>query len=194
MNLGGEVIEMTKKFKFLGSYITPEGESHTDIKARIVMAKSAANSMKSVWQAKDITLPLKVKLAKTLIWSFALYACETWTLKKQEERMIEAMEMWLWRRVLGVNWTERRTNEWVRQQVTVEKHQGMLAEVRRRKIRKYGHWKRRGESVVLATVGETESRGRRGRRRMEWMSNIIEWEEGLEEAHRHARERRSTAR
>ena len=85
-------------------------------------------------------------------------------MKKEEERMIEAMELWLWRRVLRVKWTERRTNAWVRQQVGVSEENGMLRAVKLRKIRKYGHWKRRGDSIVLATIeGETEGKGRRGR-------------------------------
>jgi len=50
----------------------------------------------------------------------------------------------------------------------------MLAEVRKRKIRKYGHWKRRGESMVLASIeGETDGKRKRGRQKMEWMENII---------------------
>ena len=107
--------------------------------------------------------------------------------------MIEAMELWLWRRVLRVKWTERRTNAWVRQQVGVSEEDGMLRAVKLRKIRKYGHWKRRGDSIVLATIeGETEGKGRRGRRRMEWMDNIKTWEGGVEQAHRNARERRPT--
>ena len=192
MGLEGEKIEKLDKFKFLGSYITPEGESQTDIRSRIGMAKAAANNMAAVWQSSDITLALMVKLAKTLIWSVALYACETWTLKKQEERMIEAMEMWLWRRVLRVKWTERKTNEWVRQKVQVRAEQGMLAEVKRRKTRKYGHWKRRGRSVVLAAIeGETEHRSKRGRRRKEWIDNILDWEGGLAQIHQCWRSRKT---
>ena len=62
-----------------------------------------------------------------------------------------------------------------------------------RKIRKYGHWKRRGDSVVLATIdGETEGEGRRGRCRMEWMDNIKRLEGGVEQAHRNASERKPT--
>ena len=54
-------------------------------------------------------------------------------------------------------------------------------------------WNRRGESIVLATIeGETEGKGRRDRRQMEWMDNIKTWEGGVEQAHRNARERRPT--
>ena len=109
-----------------------------------------------------------------------MYGCESWTLKKADERMIEVFELWLWRRVLRVSWRERKTNEWVRRQVEVTEQQGMLQQVKRRKLQKYGHWKRRSNSLVLATIeGEVNAKGRRGRRRIEWMDNIKEWSGGL---------------
>ena len=188
-------MDKVSRVKFLGSYITPDGDSCVDIKCRIGLAKAVTINMTEAWKSREISMKLKVRLAKACIWSVALYGCETWTLRKQEEKMLEAFEMWLWRRILRVSWTERRTNEWVRDQVGVQGEHKLLEEVKRRKIRKYRHWKRRGESMVLATVeGETEGRGRRGRRRVEWSDNIIHWENGVEQAHRNAWERRSTAR
>ena len=93
-----------------------------------------------------------------------------------------------------MSWQERRTNEWVRERVGVKDEERMLQEIKRRKIRKYRHWKRRGDSVVLESIeGETEGRGRRGRRRVEWVTNILTWENSISTAHRNARERRSTA-
>ena len=108
---------------------------------------------------------------------------------------MEAFEMWLWRRILRISWTERRTNQWVRDQIGLKGEKNLLEEVKRRKIRKYGHWKRRSQSLVLASIeGQMEGRGRRGRRKIDWMSNIISWEGGVDQARRMAIERRSTAR
>ena len=109
--------------------------------------------------------------------------------------MIDAFEMWLWRRILNTSWRERRTNEWVREQIGVPKEKSVLEEVKRRKIRKYGHWKRRSESLVLTSIeGQMPGRGRRGRRKIEWIDNIISWEGGVDRARSNAIERRSTAR
>ena len=109
---------------------------------------------------------------------------------KTEQNMIQVFELWLWRTVLRVSWTERRTNEWIRAKVGIAAEQGMLEEVKQRKLRKYDHWKRRGDSLVLATIeGEVSGRGRRGRRRQEWISNIIEWRGGIETARKTAIER-----
>ena len=193
VEIEGESIEREEKIKFLGSYITPDGGSQTDIKIRTALAKAVTTSMAEVWKSTELSTGMKVRLAKALIWSVALYACETWTIRKQEEKMIEALEMWIWRRIMRVRWTERKTNEWVRKQAGVSEEGSMLAEVRKRKIRKYGHWKRRGASMVLASIeGETGGSRRRGRQRMEWIDNIISWEGGLEQAHRNAWKRRST--
>ena len=60
----------------------PDGESYTDIKCRIGMAKAVATSMTDAWKSREISLKVKVSLAKACVWSVALYACETWTLKK----------------------------------------------------------------------------------------------------------------
>jgi len=79
-------------------------------------------------------------LIKKLLLLFGLvYHC---TVRKQEEKMIETLKMWIWRRIMRVSWTERKTNEWVREQVGESEERSMLAEVRKRRIRKYGHWKR----------------------------------------------------
>ena len=87
--------------------------------------------------------------------------------------MIEVFEMWLWRRVLRVSWQER-TNEWVRDRVQVPPQHSMLEQMKIRKMRKYSHWKRRGDSLVIATKeGEVCAKGRR--RRTEWIDNVSEW-------------------
>ena len=140
LELEQQKIEKVDKFKYLGSYISSQGGSTTDIMARIGMAKSVTSNLVEIWKSKELSVNLKVRLAKSLVWSVALYACESWTLRKQEEKMIKVFEMWLWRRVLRIGWTERKTNEWVREQVGIREEQVMLAQVEKRKVRKYRHW------------------------------------------------------
>ena len=124
---------------------------------------------------------MKVKLA--LIWSVALYGCGSWALRKKEERMIQVFELWLWRRVLRVSWRDRKTNEWVRTTIGVPENEGLLEMVKKRKLAKYDHWKRRGDSLVLATIeGEVCAKARRGRQKFEWVDNIRSWRDGMENA------------
>ena len=104
MNIGGkgkirierDEIEDVQKVKFLGSMVTAEGDCLTEIKRRLAIAKDNTIKLNSIWKAGELTLELKKTLAKSLIWSTALYACESWTIKKEAENKINAFEMWLW--------------------------------------------------------------------------------------------------
>ena len=65
----------------------------------------------SILKIRDITLPTKVRLVKALVFPVVMYGCESWTVKKAECRRIDAFELWFWRRLLGVPWTARRSNQ-----------------------------------------------------------------------------------
>lgn len=67
-----------------------------------------------------LSLALRKKIIKTVIWPVLLHGCETWTMKKEEIRRIEACEMWLWRRIGKVKWSDRKTNEEVLRLVVKE--------------------------------------------------------------------------
>jgi hypothetical protein len=54
---------------------------------------------------------MKKKLVKSCIWSVALYGSETWTVGKNEERVVNALETLCWRRMLEIKWTDRSTND-----------------------------------------------------------------------------------
>ena len=190
IKIGDDVINTHTKVKLLGSYVTPQGESTTEIEIRLGQARKISENLSDIWKSRDICRKLKIKLAKALVWSIALYGCETWTLRKTEKRMIEVFELWLWRRVLRVSWRERKSNEWVRTQVGIPVEQGMMEKIKKRKLRKYNHWKRRGSSLVLSTIeGEVNGKARRGRRRQEWIDNIIEWRGSINNAKKAAYER-----
>lgn len=191
LSIQNQVIEKVNSFKFLGSRVNTTGGSSEDIKTRIAMAKSTTTSMTDIWKSNDLSTNLKVHLVKSLIWPIALYACESWTLKKDDERRLMAFETWVWRRLLRVSWKERRTNEWVRRRVNIPEDKGILAEVKRRKIAKYNHWKRRGNSMVTSIIeGKVKGKNRRGRRRIGWFDNIPSWTgRGLHAIHEAARNR-----
>jgi len=58
-----------------------------------------------------IKLEVKKRIVKTLIWSTVLYAAETWTLRKVDIQRLESFEMWIWRRLMKISWTEHRSNQ-----------------------------------------------------------------------------------
>ena len=67
-------------------------------------------NLDSIFKSRDITLS-KVCLVKAMVFPVVMYGCESWTIKKAELRRIDAFELWCWRRLLGVPWTARRSNQ-----------------------------------------------------------------------------------
>jgi len=68
-------------------------------------------NLDSILKSRDITLPTKVRLVKAMVFPVVMYGCESWTVKKAEQRRIDAFELWCWRRLLRVPWTARRSNQ-----------------------------------------------------------------------------------
>ena len=72
----------------------------------------------SILKSRDITLPTKVRIVKSMVFPVVMYGCESWTVKKAERRRIDAFELWCWRRLLGVPWTARRSNQSILKEIS----------------------------------------------------------------------------
>ena len=68
-------------------------------------------NLDSIFKSRDITLPIKIRLVKPMVFPVVMYGCESWTVKKAERGRIGAFELWCWRRLLRVPWTARRSNQ-----------------------------------------------------------------------------------
>ena len=77
-------------------------------------------NLDSLLKSRDITLPTKVCLVKTMVFPVAMYGCESWTIKKAERQRIDAFELWCWRRLLRVPWTSRRSNQSILKEISPE--------------------------------------------------------------------------
>jgi len=75
-------------------------------------------NLDSILKSRDITLPTKVHLLKAMVFPVVMYGCESWTVKKAELRRIDASELWCWRRLLRVPWTERRSNQSILKEIS----------------------------------------------------------------------------
>ena len=88
---------------------SPPGSSiHGTLKARVLEWGAIAFSMinlDSILKNRDITLLTKVHLVKAVVFPIVMYGCESWTIKKTEQRRIDVFELWCWRRLLRVPWT-----------------------------------------------------------------------------------------
>ena len=83
-------------------------------------ACSLEEKLDSILKSRDITLPTKVHLIKAMVFPVVMYGCERWTIKKAEHRRIDAFELWCWRRLLGVPWTARRSNQFILKDISPE--------------------------------------------------------------------------
>ena len=75
------------------------------------LEKKAMTNLVSILKSREVTLPLKVHIIKAILFPVVMYGCESWTIKKAECRRIDAFELWCWRRLLRVPWTEKRSNQ-----------------------------------------------------------------------------------
>ena len=85
-----------------------------------------------VWKDNDASVALKMKSVKILVWIRLLYGAEVWTLKARDEIKIQSVEMWLWRRMIRVSWTEHRTDESILSKLNSNRE--LLALVRKHKL------------------------------------------------------------
>ena len=102
----GETVETVSDFIFLGSKITADGDSSHEIKKCLLLGRKVMTNLDSILKSRDITLPTKVHLVKAVVFPVLMYGCESWTVKKAEYRRIDAFELWCWRRLLRVPWTQ----------------------------------------------------------------------------------------
>ena len=107
----GETMETVTDFIFWGSKITADGDCSQEIKRCLLLGRKAMTNLDSILKSRDIILPTKVYLVKTMVFPVILYGCESWTVKKAEHLRIDAFVLWCWRRLLRVPWTARRSNQ-----------------------------------------------------------------------------------
>ena len=103
--------ETVSDFIFLGSKITADGDCSHKVKRCLLLGRKVMTNLESILKSRDITLSTKVHLVKAVVFPVVTYGCESWTIKKAEHRRIDACELWCWRRLLRVTWTERRFNQ-----------------------------------------------------------------------------------
>ena len=113
-------METLRDFIFLDSKITADGDCSLEIKRHLLLGRKVMDNLESTLKSRDITLPTKVHLVKAMISPVVMYGCESWTIKKAECQRIDAFELWCWRRLLRVPWTEKRSNQSILRKINPE--------------------------------------------------------------------------
>ena len=119
--------------------------------------------------SSTLDLELRKKLVKCYVWSIALYGAETWTLRAMDEKHLESFEMWCWRRMEKISWTDHVSNKEVL--LRVKEQRNILNEIPKRKANWISHILRRNLLLQRVTEGNiqggievTERQGRRRRK------------------------------
>jgi hypothetical protein len=166
----GNRVKQVKSFKCLGSTMAEDGRCVTEIKVRCALAKEAFSRRKELL-TKCFKNDDKKKIVKTLIWTTLLYGAETWTLRKEDIKRLEAVEMWMWRRMEKISWTEKITNEEVLERVGEERQ--LIKLIRNRKKNWVGHVLRGDGLLKKVTEGRMEGKRGRGKPRIGMLDELI---------------------
>jgi hypothetical protein len=116
----GRILEQVDSFTYLGSKLTKDADCSRDIKTRLAMGMTTMIKLTKMWKNKSISTPTKLRLMKVLVWPVATYGCETWTLKKSEEKHVVAFENKCIRKLMRISWTRLLTNKQVHEMAGTE--------------------------------------------------------------------------
>ena len=105
--IDGETVETLTDFILGGSKINANGDCSHEIKRHLLLGRKVMTNLDSILKSRNITLPTKVHLVKAMVFLVVMCGCESWTIKKAEHKRIDGFEVWCWRRLLRVPWTER---------------------------------------------------------------------------------------
>ena len=143
--IDGETMETVTDFIYLRSKSTADGNCSHEIKRRLLLGRKAITNLDSILKSRAITLPTKVHLVKVMVFPVVMYGCESWTVKKAERRRTDAFGLWCWRRLLGVPWTARRSNQSILKKISPGcSLEGLMLKL---KLQYFGHLIRRAASL-----------------------------------------------
>ena len=150
----------------LGPKISADGDCSYEIKRCFLLGRNAMKNLD-----RDITLQTKVWLVKAIVFPVVIYGCESWTIKKAECEGIDAFELWCWRRLFRVPWTERGSNQSILKEINPDYSLEVL--VLKLKLQYFGHLMQRADSLEKTLMlGKTEGRRRRRQQRMRLIDGI----------------------
>ena len=131
-------------------------------------------NLDSVFKSRNITLLIKVRIVKVMVFPVVMYKCESWTIKKAECQRIDAFELWCWRRLLKVPWTTMRSNQSILKEISPKYSlEGLMLKL---KLQYSGHlmWTTNSLEKTLV-LGKIEGRRKRGWwQRIKWLDGITD--------------------
>lgn len=175
LSLNNKIIDRVKSYKYLGCWLNENWESEKEIRTRIEIARNTFQKMRKLLTNRKINLKLRWRMVKCYIIPILMYGSESWTLKKNLINKLRAFEMWIYRRMLKIKWTDRITN--IRVLEIMKKDLEVVSTIKKRKAAYFGHIYRNNKYNLLKLIieGKIEGKRGRGRRRTSWTKNIRDW-------------------
>ena len=142
----------------------------------LVIDRKAVTNIDIILKSRDISLPIKVRLVKAMVFPVVMYGCESWTIKKAECRSTDAFELWCWRRLLRVPWAASRSNQSILKEISPEcSLEGLILKLKLpntlatwceelTQLKRAQCWER------LKAGGEGNDKGLDG-----WMASLTQW-------------------
>ena len=118
--IDGETMKTVTDFILGGSKITADGDCSHEIKRHLLLGRKTMTNLDSILKSRDVSLPTKVCLVKAMIFLVVMHGCESWAIRKAQCLIIDALELWSWRRLLRVPWTARRSNQSILKEIHPE--------------------------------------------------------------------------
>ena len=164
---------LTLLLLFFGSKITADGDCSHEIKRHLLLGRKVMTNLDSILKSRDITLPIKVRLVKAMVFPVSMYGYESWTIRKAEHRRIDSFEL-LCGRLLRVPWIARRSKQSILKEISpAYSLEGLILKL---KLQCFGHLVWRTDSLemtwclVRLKVGEGDNRGWDS-----WMASPMRW-------------------
>ena len=168
----GKQWKQWQTFIFLGFKIPANGDCSHEIKRCLLLGRKTMTNLDSILKSRDITLPTKVPLIKTMVFPVVTYGCESWTIKKAEPWRIDVFELWCWRRFLRVPWTANRSNQSILKEINPD----YSLEEMKLKLQYFGHLMQTASSLEKTLMlGKIEGRRRDERGWDGRMASLTQW-------------------
>ena len=149
-----------------------DSSCNKDIKSRLGKANSTFGRQNNIWKNKSLKCKTKIRLYESLVLSTALYGAETWPMTVANMKKLEAARHKWQRKILGITWRDKITNDTVSERTGMQKMEDIL---RRKRLRWLGHIYRMDENRISKQVlkwSPADGRKKSGRPRKNWNSTV----------------------
>ena len=143
--------------------------------ARIAQAKMMFQKMKTVLTNSHISIQTRKRTLECYIEPILMYGCEAWTISKQAQKKLEAVEMWFLRRMMKISWMAKKSNDTVLKEAHTSRSRALVNKIRTRQTTFFGHVRRREKLEHLITTGMMEGKRSSGKQRKKMTDGLANW-------------------